>query len=319
MSMGWAETTIKCCVCGVLGAKHWRRAGDHLLGGPRCFNAVKCIRCGTVRLDPRPSEDAMGKHYAPNTYARAECDSGSSGLAVRLQYVADNLATRMEKAYGEANRCSFLDVGCGDGRVMAAMSRSGWSVTGVETDAVAAKIAAERTGANVHLGSIHTLEAEADTYDLIAFVHCLEHVVDPRKDLQRAVQLLRPGGTIYVVIPNVDCAEADFFGSCWYALDLPRHYWGFTPRSLQRILEETGFSLTQTHYQPLVNTLQSFRYVLRAVSGKPLGSQEDGATGRNDTPKSLRTKLFTGQQKVSDTLGKLFQGEVMEIAALKPE
>ena len=316
MSMGWAETTLACCVCGTRGAKQWRRAGDHLLGGPRCFHAVKCIRCGTVRLDPRPSPETMAKHYAPVTYARAEGDMGDSGLNTRLQYAADHIAGRIVKA---ANRDSgnFLDVGCGDGRVMAAMQLAGFDVNGIETDSVAAQLAYGRTGVKPFIGDLHAYDMAANV-DVISFIHCLEHVGNPREDLERVFSLLRPGGLLYIAVPNAGSLESSVFGSCWYALDLPRHFWGFNPRSLQRIIEESGFHLTGTHYQPLVNSLQSLRYAMRALSGRPLGDNEDPGAGVADKDGSLRTKLFIGQQRVSDLLGNVLQGEVMEFAAQKP-
>lgn len=316
MSMGWAETTLACCVCGTRGAKQWRRAGDHLLGGPRCFHAVKCIRCGTVRLDPRPAPETMAKHYAPVTYARAEGDAGDSGLNTRLQYAADHIAGRILKSANASNG-SFLDVGCGDGRVMAAMQRAGFDVNGIETDSVAAGLAYGRTGVKPFIGDLHAYDKTTNV-DVISFIHCLEHVGNPREDLERAFTLLRPGGILYIAVPNAGSLESNVFGSCWYALDLPRHFWGFNPRSLQRLIEESGFHLTGTHYQPLVNSLQSLRYAMRALSGKPLGDNEDPGSGVADKDGSLRTKLFIGQQRISDMLGNVLQGEVMEFAAQKP-
>lgn len=316
MSMGWAETTLSCCVCGTRGAKHWRRAGDHLLGGPRCFYAVKCIRCGTVRLDPRPSPETMAKHYAPVTYARAEGEAIDSGLNTRLQYAADHIAQRIVKAAGRTSG-SFLDVGCGDGRVMVAMQRQGFDVQGIETDTVAGDLTYGRTGVKPFIGDLLAYDGAA-SFDVISFIHCLEHVSDPRQDLERALGLLKPGGILYIAVPNAGSLESNIFGSCWYALDLPRHFWGFNPRSLQRLIEESGFYLVGTHYQPLVNGLQSLRYSLRALSGKPLGDNEDPGAGVADKDGSLRTKLFIGQQNISDMLGNVFQGEVMEFAAQKP-
>ena len=67
MSHRYAETTLSCCVCGARAAFAWRRAGDHILGGPRSFQGVRCVRCGTARLDPRPSVSDMGRHYTPMT------------------------------------------------------------------------------------------------------------------------------------------------------------------------------------------------------------------------------------------------------------
>jgi SAM-dependent methyltransferase len=258
----------------------------------------------------------MAKHYAPVTYARAEGDAGDSGLNTRLQYAADHIAGRILKAAGRSTG-RFLDVGCGDGRVMAAMQRAGFDVDGIETDAVAAELAYGRTGVKPFIGDLHAYDTNANV-DVISFIHCLEHVGNPREDLERAFALLRPGGILYIAVPNAGSLESNVFGSCWYALDLPRHFWGFNPRSLQRIIEESGFHLTGTHYQPLVNSLQSLRYAMRALSGRPLGDNDDPGAGVADKDGSLRTKLFIGQQRVSDMLGNVLQGEVMEFAAQKP-
>jgi hypothetical protein len=57
---------------------------------------------------------------------------------------------------------------------------------------------------------------------------------------------------------------------------------------------------------------------MRALSGKPLGDNEDPGSGVPDKDGSLRTKLFIGQQRISDMLGNVLQGEVMEFAAQKP-
>jgi SAM-dependent methyltransferase len=258
----------------------------------------------------------MAKHYAPVTYARAEGDAGDSGLNTRLQYAADHIASRILKAANVSNG-SFLDVGCGDGRVMAAMQRAGFDVNGIETDSVAAGLAYGRTGVQPFIGDLHAYDTNT-TFDVISFIHCLEHVGNPGEDLERAFTLLRPGGILYIAVPNAGSLESNVFGSCWYALDLPRHFWGFNPRSLQRLIEESGFHLTSTHYQPLVNSLQSLRYAVRALSGRPLGDNEDPGSGVEDKDGSLRTKLFIGQQRISDTLGNVLQGEVMEFAAQKP-
>ena len=258
----------------------------------------------------------MAKHYAPVTYARAEGDAVDSGLNTRLQYAADAIVKRIVKA-ADRSSGSFLDVGCGDGRVMAAMQNAGFDVHGIETDAVAAELTYGRTGVRPFIGDLHAYD-HADHFDVISFIHCLEHVSNPREDLERAFSLLKPGGILYIAVPNAGSLESSLFGSCWYALDLPRHFWGFNPRSLQRIIEESGFHLTDTHFQPLVNSLQSLRYAMRALSGKPLGDNEDPGSGVADKDGSLRTKLFIGQQRVSDMLGNVLQGEVMEFAAQKP-
>lgn len=314
MSRRFVDTTLACCVCGARAARIWRRAGDHLLGGPRCFQAVRCDRCGTVRLDPRPAPEEMARHYVPRTYARAE-DGAATGTAERLDEGNRRIADRVVALCAEAPVRRALDVGCGDGRFVAALAARGWDAEGLETDPVAAELARRRTGRPVHEGALESLDLPEGGFGLVSLVHVLEHLPDPPATLAAARRLLAPGGFLFVAVPNAGSAEAALFRSCWYALDLPRHFWGFTPHTLARLAETAGFADVAIRHFPLVNSLQSLRFALRAMEGKPIGDDSAEERPAPDAPGSLRTRLFVGLQNLSETLGRTLPGEVMEMCA----
>lgn len=315
MSRPYVETTLTCCVCGTRGAYAWRRAGDHILGGPREFHAVKCARCGTVRLDPRPTPEEMNRHYTPLTYARAEGDE-TSGLAERLDEYNRRLAERAVAGTSDVVPKRALDVGCGDGRFLAQVAAQGWAVEGLETDPVAADLARKRTGGTIHEAPLETVELPEGAFGLVSILHVLEHVPEPRETLAAAWRALAPGGTLLVAVPNVGCLEASLFRSCWYPLDLPRHYWGFAPRTLSRLVETCGFAVQGIKHFPFLFGPQSVRYGFKAISGKPIG-EEEGSAGPRREGGSLRTKAFLGLLTASERLGREVPGEVMELMAVK--
>jgi SAM-dependent methyltransferase len=315
MSRRSVPTTLVCCVCGTRDAAFWRRAGDHLLGGPRCFQAVRCRRCGTVRLDPRPSPDEMAAHYVPTTYARA--DDSDSGVGERLDETNRRTAMRFAGWAGDTVDRRVLDIGCGDGRFMRQMELLGWRAEGLEVDPVAAGLARDRTGAVVHEGPIDSAGLPAQSFGLVSLVHVLEHVPDPRATLESVRDLLVDGGWVGIALPNVASAEASLFRSCWYPLDLPRHYWGFTPHSLTRLAEDCGFDVVHRAYFPLVNSIQSLRYAMRALGGKPIGEERDPAVVAGERSGSLRSRVFREVHRISEELGHVFPGEVMEVALRK--
>src|SRR5206468_7680879 len=77
-----------------------------------------------------------------------------------------------------------------------------------------------------------------------AFWHSLEHLPSPEKVLERAAALLRPGGWIFVSLPNLDSLQARRFRQRWYGFDdVPRHLFHFSTRSLDRLLVESGFEI----------------------------------------------------------------------------
>jgi SAM-dependent methyltransferase len=155
------------------------------------------------------------------------------------------------------------------------------------------------------------------TFDMASLLHVLEHVPDPRATLTEARRVLAPGGVLLLALPNVDCLEARLFGRDWYPLDLPRHYWGFTPHTLVRLVEECGFAGRSLRYFPFLYAPQSLRYALRRgttprevtdEAPKPVARAEAGG---------LRTRLFLSLLDLSGRLGRTLPGEVMELAAIR--
>lgn len=308
------DTPLACCVCGSREAVLWRTAGDNLLGGPETWRAVRCARCGTRRLDPRPNADAMARFYAPDTYARAEEPGSEIGL--RLDTLADHLAERASRLAAAPG--ALLDVGCGDGRFLAAMKARGWRVSGTETDPVAANLARRRTGATIYDRPLEELNLPPASFDLVTLLHVLEHVPDPRATLAACRSLLRPGGALFVALPNADSPEAGLFGASWYHLDLPRHLWGFTPRSLVRLAEEVGFSVESVRQYPLLFAPQSVRTALAHLRRRKGGaaSTETATAPPRGSGGRLQTRVFLSLLGISEKLAaRGAPGEILEMVA----
>ena len=71
--------------------------------------------------------------------------------------------------------------------------------------------------------------------------HVLEHLIDPGMALAYARELLLPGGSLILQVPNAASYQARLFGARWYGLDVPRHLINFTPKSLALLLDRAGF------------------------------------------------------------------------------
>ena len=365
------DTTLSCVVCGETTASLWRVGVDHLLGGTHRHRAVKCVKCGTRRLDPRPDADTMAQYYAPDTYARAE--EPESEVGKRLDAYAERLAAGVSQIFGgvfdknspvddkysskylrnssvgdinspvsdinspvgdinspvsdenspvsdvnshagDASVRNLLDVGCGDGRFMQALKRRGWVVAGTETDVVAAELARNRTGAVVHGSALP--HGSGERFDLVSLLHVLEHVPDPRQTLTDLRPLLTPDGRLLLVLPNADSLESRFFKTNWYHLDLPRHFWGFTPASLVRLVETCGFAVESVSYTPFLFAPQSLLRGFGAANGAIPGRHVQG-TGRNVSGGAWQTRVFNALLSASDKLGKTFPGEIIELVATR--
>ncbi|MGN7781470.1 class I SAM-dependent methyltransferase [Mycolicibacterium sp. 22603] len=114
-----------------------------------------------------------------------------------------------------------LDMGCGDGLLTQRLAAASQAVTALEPDPAALMRARGRVGTEPRISLQFSTFEEFDScdtrFDLITFVASLHHM-DLRASLQKARDLLAPGGTIAVVGLSANRSVGDWLIS---ALSLP--------------------------------------------------------------------------------------------------
>jgi SAM-dependent methyltransferase len=121
-------------------------------------------------------------------------------------------------------------------------------------------------GLTVHDGELSTFITDR-TFDVIAIWNTFDQLADPRSAVSAAHRLLRPGGVLALRVPNGAC-YADFRSRLESSNPISRsaaravlaqnnllgfpYRWGFTPRSLARLLEDVGFEVRNTRGDVLV-------------------------------------------------------------------
>jgi len=171
---------------------------------------------------------------------------------------------RLEKASRQLNEIyqtvglksgKALDVGSGYGYFRRALDIAGWEHSGVEISTHARNIAKSMYGYDTYSDM---LNPNLSQYDLITLWDVIEHIADPIAYLSDIVKYLRPGGVLAIKTPNINCPEADIFGSHYHSLKR-EHLVYFTDRSLQAITLLVGLS---TH------TITSVSHLLQGFVGK---------------------------------------------------
>ena len=106
-----------------------------------------------------------------------------------------------------------LDVGCGPADKTAVLSWAGYQCEAIddfsdpwhrEGDNLAKIEAfAKEAGVDLKIGDGNSLPYENETFDLIVLNHVIEHLQNgPRGLVNRCIDLLRPGGYIYISVPS---------------------------------------------------------------------------------------------------------------------
>ena len=304
--MTWApeelEAVTDCPVCGSAARTTlYDSLEDVLCGTTGRWTMIRCLACGSGYLDPRPAPGAIGRAYERYFTHENAHDSSLPGRglvqlkrAVRNGYLNAALGYRLRPAVplarwllapfpirrrqarlllcdlsrpGRTGR--LLDVGCGNGRLLAAMRWAGWLVEGVEPDERAAAHA-RSLGLTVHSGTLEDAGFPASSFDAITMTHVLEHLPDPVEALQRCRELLRPGGRLWLATPNLASPGHRRYGAGWLGLDPPRHLVLMTPSSLRWSLESAGFEVELLR-PPSVAWMRARNEELRAAHlGRPL-------------------------------------------------
>jgi SAM-dependent methyltransferase len=127
-----------------------------------------------------------------------------------------------------------LDVGAGEGTLVAALRARGRDALGLE-----------RVGRNDHVvaGRIEDFDERIGMWAGVVFWHSLEHLREPAAAIDQACRLLKPGGVMVIALPNLVSWQARSFGRAWFHLDLPRHLVHLTESSLRAGLGQRGLQV----------------------------------------------------------------------------
>jgi SAM-dependent methyltransferase len=210
----------------------------------------ECQDCGLRWLLDAPVGDGLAELYQSGFYEPAPARGGAF---VRELHRLNN-AIRLRELDGMTPG-RLLDVGCGKGRFLAAAQAAGWDVLGVEYAPASAEAAHAAYGVEVVVGDFLELDLPGG-FDAVTLWHVLEHLPDPGASVARARDLVRPGGRIVISVPNGDSLQAHLGGEQWFHLDLPRHLFQFTPRSLSALVERSGLRVVRIgHFYPEMETI----------------------------------------------------------------
>jgi SAM-dependent methyltransferase len=96
--------------------------------------------------------------------------------------------------------------------------------------------------------------AGSDHFDAVALVDVIEHVPSPKTVLKEVARVLKPGGAVYLVTPDMKSLTSRLMGRYWWALR-PGHIFYFDAGTLKRTLEAAGFEVVHTSSYGRIFTL----------------------------------------------------------------
>lgn len=262
--------TVQCNNCGSYMYETYLVRRDLSLFIPGDFRLVRCLNCGLIYLNPRPSKQAISAFYTKDydQYTPAVDDERPLVRLARRYGLRKRVKAIMRHVHGGR----LLDVGCATGDFLMELMRwPGWEGFGLEPDAYATSYAAERLGLVVKQGTLETVSYPAEFFDVVTLWNVFEHLHDPLETLQMLNDLLKPGGLLVISTPRVDSLGAQLFGQYWIGYELPRHLHVFSYRTLTALLHQSGFTTLGLSclYGGYAAAASSVRFWLRTKSISP--------------------------------------------------
>jgi SAM-dependent methyltransferase len=261
----WLARPSRCPLCG---ADNFRRVGKR--GG--AFHrdrkgveadVVQCRECSLFYTNPTLIP-------LSNPYAAAGEDYfvGSAHDPSRKIREGEKFTARIEELLN-GKKGVILEAACGKGEFLRGAINRGWKARGVEMTPYFAEIARDY-GIEVETAPIEESRflEDRNSCDAIFMLAMLEHLYDPLLMLRKANDILVPGGIAVINVPNEVTSLVNQLGNRYvklmYGRDWtmslsptfsPFHVVGFSPKSLTRALEMTGFEVIALETESGTNDL----------------------------------------------------------------
>jgi SAM-dependent methyltransferase len=213
------------------------------------WTTVQCAVCNFIFLNAAPRYEALSEDLAWSQQFQKEKKRRQRQQPLvswldtktrwRLHIARDN---EWEYICDKLDSGRVLDVGCGPKNGVP----DRFTPYGIEIEKAAAETAAglmsARGGDVVHAPALEGLARFEDGFfDGIIMRSYLEHEARPREVLAAAFGKLRPGGVIYVKVPNFATVNRMARGADWCGFRFPDHLNYFTIRSLRAMAEGLGY------------------------------------------------------------------------------
>jgi SAM-dependent methyltransferase len=190
---------------------------------------VRCADCGFLFTSPQFSAEEYARIYAA-VYA-----GGGGGSPPMARFAA--LADRVRRNEGSGR---FMDFGCGGGEFLDAMP--GFDSVGFEVSPAALTRQGRMVTGDILSDDLPSVGLDPAGFDFIVSWDVLEHLADPQRQMARLATLLKPGGRLYLTLPDSASWAARLSGKKWNML-LLEHLWYFDPATLRRFLGRCGLAV----------------------------------------------------------------------------
>lgn len=219
---------------------------------------VRCEECGLLFTSPRINEKTwMNYLKEPSersiTFTENRVKYGVA-LPVNTRFAMPTWFSTMFKEktrvlehmemYLKSPITRLHDVGCGIGFQLIAAEDRGITASGNDLNGYACEVMRNRLGLTVYNAEIHETPIPDSALDALIMDDYIEHTYHPRRDLEKAYTLLRPGGVLYLHTFHIGCRQFDDNKLNWNYL-FWNHTHHFSVNTMKQMLSSIGYEICE--------------------------------------------------------------------------
>jgi 2-polyprenyl-3-methyl-5-hydroxy-6-metoxy-1,4-benzoquinol methylase len=208
-------------------------------------------------------------------------ERGDTTARNRIKLRHEQAVAFIRRSLPDPASARLVDLGCGDGIIGQMLTPLGYHVTGADVSERALQIASPHYAATqlLDLDRSETPGAWGGAFDGVVCLEVLEHIEQPRENIRRIAELLKPGGVAAFSYPNIFSWRNRwlFMTGRW-----PHGYCTYDPREHLQVFElpvfrqwviEAGFEVVDLaitpdlpRWKPLRRAMFSMRGLLGRVA-----------------------------------------------------
>jgi ubiquinone/menaquinone biosynthesis C-methylase UbiE len=252
---------IACPLCGAESERLVIEVQDTMFGQPGKYRLVECGQCTMRYINPRPTLAALGRHYPGDYLCFTNFDADHWLLRWTFRKMqlgqANRRVRQIESVTGRlAAGTRVLDVGCGRGELLGRLKRErGCVCAGTDLNGDVLAQVHNDLGIDVHQGYLPELGLPAASFDVVTMTEYLEHEPNPVRVIEEARRLVKPGGYVAVEVPDMSGPIGRWFRENWWQIDAPRHLMFFSPLTLTKLLEDSGFEVARVRRYGMITSM----------------------------------------------------------------
>ena len=274
----YLEEKHPCIVCGSEDFVHWA-SEDYL-------HALRCGKCGMTSINPHFSEEGLNVFYS--NYYQNRVQNAELSVLRQDAYRLDRNWISQFISGGKV-----LDIGCSDGSFLSFFDPVNWDRYGIDLTDDATDVATKKHGIKTFLGKIWETDVGQD-YDLVMMRGVIEHFKDPILVLDKCMQILKPGGLLFITAtPAGDSFAFSTYREKWRMFTPYEHIHFFTVKLLTLLIEQRSGKYVSHHYQyeesPYADVVNDFK----KISDDIVAIAADGNRSNIDTSPPFPGSMLT--------------------------